>query len=455
MIHRDIKPANILLEDGHAVVADFGIARAITAASSETLTETGLGIGTPLYMSPEQGAGGHTDGRSDQYALGCMLYEMLAGEPPFTGRTTQAIMARRLTDPVPPLRTVRESVPAHVEQVINRALSKTPADRFATVRLFAEALAATNESVARSSAFRPRRPWPWVAAAAGLLAVLVGIALVRFRRSPSALLDPSLMAVFPFRLIGTDTSSNALREGMVDFLEVKFSGAGGARVVPARTALAAWHRAVGPRGEDLTQEEAHGVARRLGAGAVVLGTIVATPGRLILNGSLLDAEAGRVRAEAKVVRIGYTGSRAQCGTVPEAVEARAQAVVAGHRCFRFLPTGGSARRGRGRPRQAGPPGGPAGIPAQDDHCPRVERVRRYHGRRGCRGPPCAIRRRPDGAGPCGARGAIREYLRRGMVATDPWRCADRTSGDPATGRWQGRRVRRTAGGAAGRRRASA
>ena len=305
VIHRDIKPANILLDNGHAVVADFGIARAITAAAgSEALTETGLGMGTPLYMSPEQGAGENMDGRSDQYALGCVLYEMLAGEPPFTGRTAQAIMARRLTDPVPPLRTVRESVPIHVEQVINRALSKSPADRFATAKQFAEALAEPGAPVAPGPGPRPGprpgRRWAWIAAAAGVLAVLLGVALVRFRRSSSPRLDPSLMAVFPFRLIATDSSYNALREGMVDFLEVKFSGAGGARVVPARTALAAWRRAVRPQGEDLTEEEARGVARRLGAGGVVLGTIVATPGRLVLNGSLLDAEAGRVRAEAKV-----------------------------------------------------------------------------------------------------------------------------------------------------------
>jgi eukaryotic-like serine/threonine-protein kinase len=305
VVHRDIKPANILLDDGHAVVADFGIARAITAAAgSEALTETGLGVGTPLYMSPEQGAGERLDGRTDQYALACVLYEMLAGEPPFTGRTAQAILARRLTDPVPSLRTVRESVPVHVEQAINRALSRAAADRFATARQFAEALAEPRAPVARVPGprprARPRRRWPWIAAAAGALAVLLGIALVRLRRSPSARLDPSLIAVFPFRLIGTDTSSNALREGMVDVLEVKFSGAGGARVVPARTALAAWRRAVGAQGEDLTQDEARGVARRLGAGAVVLGTVVATPGRLILNGSLLDVEGGRVRAEAKV-----------------------------------------------------------------------------------------------------------------------------------------------------------
>jgi len=281
-------------------VADVGIARAITAAGSEALTETGLGVGTPLYMSPEQGAGENMDGRSDQYALACVLYEMLAGEPPFTGRTAQAIMARRLTDPVPPLRTMRESVPVHVEQAIHRALSKSPADRFATARHFAEALAEPGGPVVHGSGGGPRRRWPWITAAAGVLAVLLGVAMVWHLRSPSAPLDPALVAVFPFRLIGTDTSYNALREGMVDVLEVKFSGAGGARIVPARTALAAWRRAVGPQGEDLDQQEARGVARRLRAGAVLLGTVVATPERLILNGSLLDAEVGRVRAEVKV-----------------------------------------------------------------------------------------------------------------------------------------------------------
>jgi serine/threonine-protein kinase len=140
VVHRDIKPENILLSGTEAVVADFGIARAIVAAGGETLTTTGVTVGTPAYMSPEQAAGEPLDGRSDVYSLGCVLYEMLAGEPPFTGSTSQAIQARRLKDPVPPLRTVRETVPAHVEQVIVRALAKVPADRFATATQFAEAL---------------------------------------------------------------------------------------------------------------------------------------------------------------------------------------------------------------------------------------------------------------------------------------------------------------------------
>lgn len=141
VVHRDIKPENILIESRHAVVADFGIARAISAAGGERLTDSGIAVGTPWYMSPEQSSGERLlDGRSDIYSLGCVLYEMLAGEPPYTGRTAQAIVARRLGEPVPPLRTLRETVPAGVEQALTKALAKAPADRFATARQFAEAL---------------------------------------------------------------------------------------------------------------------------------------------------------------------------------------------------------------------------------------------------------------------------------------------------------------------------
>ena len=144
IVHRDIKPENILFQAGHAVVSDFGIARAITVAGGERLTETGIAVGTPAYMSPEQAAGEQElDSRSDLYSLGCVLYEMLAGQPPFTGRSAQAVLARHTLDPVPPLRTVRKAVPEHVERAALKALEKVPADRFATARQFVDALDVT------------------------------------------------------------------------------------------------------------------------------------------------------------------------------------------------------------------------------------------------------------------------------------------------------------------------
>ncbi len=143
VVHRDVKPENVLLAGGHALVADFGIARAVSAAGGPRVTETGLAIGTPAYMSPEQAmAEPQLDGRSDQYSLACVLYEMLAGAPPYTGPTAQAILARRLADPMPSLRAVRDTVPDLVEGAIRRALARAPADRFATVTAFADALSA-------------------------------------------------------------------------------------------------------------------------------------------------------------------------------------------------------------------------------------------------------------------------------------------------------------------------
>src|SRR2546426_8761500 len=153
VVHRDIKPENILISGGEAVVADFGIGRAITAAARDTLTGTGIAIGTPGYMSPEQTTGGaRLDGRSDIYSLACVLYEMLAGDPPYVASSSEAILARQSMDPVPRLRTVRETVPAAVEQVIGQALAKVPADRFTTAAAFAEALQAAMTTAASQAA---------------------------------------------------------------------------------------------------------------------------------------------------------------------------------------------------------------------------------------------------------------------------------------------------------------
>jgi serine/threonine-protein kinase len=141
VIHRDIKPENILLYEGEAMVADFGIALAVSAAAGERLTETGLLVGTPEYMSPEQSMGERAlDRRSDVYSLGCVLYEMLAGEPPYTGPTAHAVIAKRMTDPVPAVRRLRDVVPAAVAEALTKALARVPSDRFASAVAFAGAL---------------------------------------------------------------------------------------------------------------------------------------------------------------------------------------------------------------------------------------------------------------------------------------------------------------------------
>ena len=140
LVHRDIKPENILLEEAHAVVADFGIARAVAAAAGEKLTATGIAVGTPAYMSPEQASGGRDlDGRSDLYSLGCVLYEMLAGVPPFAGTTAESLAHQHLNLAPRPVTELRPAVPAAVAAALQRALAKTPADRFNPVALFGEA----------------------------------------------------------------------------------------------------------------------------------------------------------------------------------------------------------------------------------------------------------------------------------------------------------------------------
>ena len=143
IVHRDIKPENILLEDREAVVADFGVARAVTAAAGDTLTASGVVVGTAHYMSPEQGCGEHDlDARTDIYALGCVLYEMLAGEPPFTGRTAQAVIARHVSERAPSLRVVRPEAPPWLEHIVHTALAKSAADRFPTAESLSQSLAA-------------------------------------------------------------------------------------------------------------------------------------------------------------------------------------------------------------------------------------------------------------------------------------------------------------------------
>jgi tRNA A-37 threonylcarbamoyl transferase component Bud32 len=174
IVHRDIKPANILLAGGHALVADFGIARALDEAGAERLTLSGMAMGTPCYMSPEQASGtAPIDPRSDLYSLGCVLYEMLGGDPPFTGPSAQAVLARHSLEPVRHLRVVRSTVSPALEAVVERALAKVPADRFADAADFKRAL---QDALLRPG--RVRRPVPRRLAWVGLSILLAAAAIV-------------------------------------------------------------------------------------------------------------------------------------------------------------------------------------------------------------------------------------------------------------------------------------
>ncbi len=177
VIHRDIKPENILLQGGHALVADFGIALAAVKTGGNRMTETGMSLGTPTYMSPEQAMGERdVDGRTDEYALGCVLYEMLVGEPPFTGPTAQAVVAKVLTEPAPAARSKRPTVPEAVDDAIATALQKLPADRFRTAAEFGAALVAPGGTGRRAVAGTSPALSPSRMAATGALVLLVAVA---------------------------------------------------------------------------------------------------------------------------------------------------------------------------------------------------------------------------------------------------------------------------------------
>jgi tetratricopeptide (TPR) repeat protein len=204
IIHRDIKPENLFLSGGHVYVVDFGIAKALIETGAENLTGTGLSIGTPAYMSPEQATADRIDARTDQYSLATILYEMLAGEPPFAGLNPQSIIARRIAEPARPLRTVRSTVPVAIERAILKALERAPADRFPDVRAFTAALRATDSSETPSL---PRRPkLRRVVQGVGVLAVIIGAWLIftRIRVGQARTTNPEVVALYRRGVRGYD-----------------------------------------------------------------------------------------------------------------------------------------------------------------------------------------------------------------------------------------------------------
>jgi serine/threonine-protein kinase len=241
IVHRDIKPENILFMGGHAVITDFGVATAVGTAASARLTEAGLAVGTPVYMSPEQALGqDEVDGRSDTYSLGCVLYEMLAGDPPFAGPTAQAVIGRKLSEAAPRLSGLREEVPPALEEALRRALATRPSDRFDSAAEFASAVGKGEASTAA-----PRVTRTGLLLAVVLLVALAGI-LWRIRvadrtdATPPAVTaegaqQPAMIAVLPFENLGAG-EDEYFAAGMTDEITSRLGAVSGLGLVPSRAA---------------------------------------------------------------------------------------------------------------------------------------------------------------------------------------------------------------------------
>jgi eukaryotic-like serine/threonine-protein kinase len=316
IIHRDIKPENVLIQEGHALVADFGIARAVSEAGGDKLTETGMAVGTPHYMSPEQAlAGEHLDGRADQYSLACVLYEMLIGQPPFDGPNAMAILARQSMESVPSLQIVRQSIPDEVEDAVMRALEKTPADRFPTVREFGDALLQADLGpTARRTSSRAmqaiRRTTPrgvrtpprrgkrfWAVSLAGL-ALLAGTGVgawqVLWHRpavesgAVTGGLDPHRIAVLYFQGDVSGDSLGYLADGLTEGLIRELNQVQGLEVI-SKGGVAPF------RGDSISRDS---VARALRAGTLVVGGVEQEKGRLRVTTRLVDGSSGAEFARA-------------------------------------------------------------------------------------------------------------------------------------------------------------
>ncbi len=315
IVHRDIKPENILLLGGHALVADFGIARAVSEAGGEKLTQTGMAIGTPYYMSPEQSMGSdRVDGRSDVYSLGCVLYELLIGQPPFTGPNAVAIMARHSMEKVPSLQVVRSAVPDEVEDIVMRALEKTPADRFQSMQEMVDALteAEADSTMQRTAArraatasrriptgtvatpaVRPARTRAWIVA--GIVALLLvgagGWMRLRNRGPETAAatagasadgLDVHRVAVRYFGSEGGGDSLAFIASGLTEALISRLSEVPGLSVISSN--------GVAPYTADSIPPDS--VARALKVGTLVGGRVEQNGGRLRVSVRLIDGGSG-------------------------------------------------------------------------------------------------------------------------------------------------------------------
>ena len=284
VIHRDLKPENILLPAGQPVIADFGIALAVAHAGGSRVTETGLSLGTPHYMSPEQAAGERAlDARSDQYALAAVTYEMLSGEPPHTGPTAQVIIARLMTEKPRSLRATRPGVPVAMDLAVERALAKAPADRFPTCGAFARALVT-------SPARRNRRVL--IGAAAAGLVVMAGVAWLATNRTPAVHgEDAKSIAVLPLANLSGDQADDYFGIGLSEEITRALAKAG-VRVIGRVSAGALQAKGLDERA----------IARELGVNSLLTGTVQRAAGQVRINVTLVSAGDGAVRWTEKYDR---------------------------------------------------------------------------------------------------------------------------------------------------------
>lgn len=278
IVHRDIKPGNILLSGEHTLVADFGIAKAVTDAGGETLTETGLAVGTPSYMSPEQ-ARGHkgVDGRTDIYSLGCVFYHMVAGEPPFTGPSAQAVLARHAIDPVSPLSTVRSTVTAGVDRVVAKAMAKAPADRYRTTQQFADDLERASAGPDDGPVAGRRSPLGRIFAALALVVVVAGGWWATARSSDVGI---ERLAVLPPINLDTDPERGPIVQGMYGGLLTEL-GQAGVRVIGGQQSMMRYE------GTNLTVAQ---IAAELGVDAIVEPSVFWVGDSVGVTVRLLDGE---------------------------------------------------------------------------------------------------------------------------------------------------------------------